>query len=104
MKKQSLLYLLIVFCFFLSSCAQPDYLLDERFHTEDPLPQFDMQNQFRGYRPVCESQEAIYSQPMDSAFLWYYDKQSKTCGFYAASRTVPIRTAAVTPMRKACGG
>lgn len=79
MKKQFLLYLLITFCLILSSCAQPDYLLDERFHTEDPLPEFDMQNQFRGYRPVCESQDAIYTQPMDSAFLWYYDKQSKTC-------------------------
>ena len=69
-------------CIVLGSCnTQESSVLDPKFDTEEYLPQFDMQNEFSTWNPLCETEEQIYAIfPALSPFIYYYDKAAQVSG------------------------
>lgn len=71
---------IVISLLFMISCSSSDPLLDERFHTEEHLPEYDMQNQFGMLSAICETEEAYYFSATFGKYLWYVNKETGECG------------------------
>ena len=69
-------------CILLGACAAEEgEVLNPRFDTEEYLSQYDMQNEFSTWNPLCETEEQIFVVfPALSPFIRYYDKETQTSG------------------------
>lgn len=75
--------LFLVLLMTLSACSEPNnYLLDEKFATEEFLPDYDMDSELRQWQGLCEQNDVLYFRVDE--WLFYYDKASgqiaKLCG------------------------
>lgn len=66
----------------LSSCTTPeDYILEDRFRTDDLLPEFDMQTEYSiSGGSLCRSGQVYYYYDVLHHFIYYYDEASQTSG------------------------
>lgn len=78
----SILYFIIVVLLSASSCSTPsDYILEDRFRTEEDLPGYDMQTEYApSSGSVCRSGSVYYYVDVLSHFIYYYDEASGTSG------------------------
>lgn len=69
----------------LPAASNENYLADERFDTEEPLKEYDVETQYAYIgMDMCETEAAYYGRDLLSEFYMYWDKQSgvsgKLCG------------------------
>jgi len=83
-KLQILLIITVILC---SSCiSSEDFLLEARFHTQEYLPEYDMQPDYAvSGGSVCRKDKVYYYKPFyNFNYIYYYDETSgisgKVCG------------------------
>ena len=80
-KNWSFIFFAFILILFSSCTVSKDYILEDRFRTEEELPGFDMQNEYApSAGSVCRSGSVYYYYDMLKHYIYYYDESTGTSG------------------------